>query len=106
MVFSEMTQALLQDNSSLEIAKNFYEALDHDHRNILKRASLEAALFLQVNDPRIYQAHSIFLQRDNVGIKGDVRDIVIEVPKNQIGISAKYNHTAKTLSFFRNHRFW
>ncbi|CAL9920158.1 conserved hypothetical protein [Candidatus Liberibacter solanacearum] len=85
---------MLQENSSLEIAKNFYETLGHDHKNILQRASLEAALFLQVEDPRINQAHSICLQRDNVGIKGDVRDIVIEVPKNQIGISAKYNHTA------------
>ncbi|QMV47058.1 HaeIII family restriction endonuclease [Wolbachia pipientis] len=45
-------------------------------------------------DARVTNARSILLQDDGVGIQGDVRDIVIEVPKGQIGISAKYNHAA------------
>ncbi|WP_375661622.1 MULTISPECIES: HaeIII family restriction endonuclease [unclassified Bartonella] len=37
---------------------------------------------------------TIVLQEDFVGIKGDVRDIILKVPENHIGISAKHNHSA------------
>lgn len=94
MAFSEIIQLVIKENSSLKVAKNCYEELESKHRNILKRASLEAALFLQAHDTKISSAHSVLLQKDSIGINEDARDIVIETQSNSIGISAKYNHTA------------
>ncbi|WP_404978351.1 HaeIII family restriction endonuclease [Bartonella sp. MM73XJBT.G] len=37
---------------------------------------------------------TIVLKEDSVGVKGDVRDIILKVLENPIGISAKHNHSA------------
>ncbi len=94
IAFYQITKAKIQENSSFEVAKNCYRSLEDLHKYILEKASSEAAMFLQAHDARVTNARSILLQDDGVGIQGDVRDIVIEVPKGQIGISAKYNHAA------------
>ncbi|MCZ2157930.1 HaeIII family restriction endonuclease [Bartonella sp. 220] len=57
-------------------------------------ASIEAAVFLQLHDKNIKNTKAIILQEDSVGIKGDVRDIILEIPENLVGISAKHNHSA------------
>ncbi|NEV49524.1 HaeIII family restriction endonuclease [Wolbachia pipientis] len=94
IAFYQITKAKIQENSLFEVAKNCYRSLEDLHKYILEKASSEAAMFLQAHDARVTNARSILLQDDGVGIQGDVRDIVIEVPKGQIGISAKYNHAA------------
>ncbi len=94
LAFHKITNAPIQQNTSLDVARVCYEKLDTDHKIILETASNETALFLQAHDSNLLKAKSILLQADGVGIQGDVRDIVIEVPKSPIGISAKHNHTA------------
>lgn len=94
IAFSQITKAKIQENSSFEVAGNCYRGLGDLHKYILEKASNEAVTFLQTHDTRIINARSILLQDDNIGMQGDVRDVVIEVPKGQIGISAKHNHTA------------
>ncbi|MDR2425728.1 MAG: HaeIII family restriction endonuclease [Endomicrobium sp.] len=93
--FSQITKVNILENQALETAKKCYELLDLSHRNLLQKSSDEAALFLSAHDTKIQKARSIMLQNDAIGIQGDVRDIVIEVPiSQQVGISAKHNHNA------------
>lgn len=93
--FSEVTKTDIVENQPFYTAKGFYESLETEHQELLQKASDEAALFLQAHDKKIQKALAIELQNDGVGILGDVRDIIIEVPKKgQVGISAKHNHTA------------
>lgn len=86
------TNAGIVINSASTTAQNYYE--HNIHRLHMDMAASEATIFLQCHDPRIDNATSIRFQADDAGKSGDVRDIVIEIVDNEIGISAKHNHHA------------
>ncbi|WP_419196699.1 HaeIII family restriction endonuclease [Bartonella grahamii] len=81
-------------NTFFQIAESFYNLFNDTEKRLLNLASIEAAVFLQLHDKNIRNTKTIILQEDSVGIKGDVRDIILKVPENPIGISAKHNHSA------------
>lgn len=93
--FSELTKTDIVKNKPFYTAKKFYKSLEIEHQELLKKASYEVTSFLQSHDLKIQEAILIELQSDEIGVRGDVRDIIIEVPKKgKVGISAKHNHTA------------
>ncbi|SSZ39641.1 HaeIII family restriction endonuclease [Bartonella grahamii] len=94
MGFKKATKASIEFNSSFQIAESFYNLFNDTEKRLLNLASIEAAIFLQLHDKNIRKMKTIVLQEDFVGIKGDVCDIILKVPENHIGISAKHNHSA------------
>ncbi|WP_375626315.1 HaeIII family restriction endonuclease [Bartonella sp. MU37NMGALS] len=94
MGFKKATKASIEFNSSFQIAESFYNLFNDTEKRLLNLASIEAAVFLQLHDKNIRNTKTIVLQEDFAGIKGDVRDIILKVPENHIGISAKHNHSA------------
>ena len=58
------------------------------------RAADEAAVFLSCHDNRFDQAKMVFLQKDDTGRKGDVRDVIVSIAQDEIGMSVKNNHSA------------
>ncbi|UNE54067.1 HaeIII family restriction endonuclease [Bartonella machadoae] len=94
MGFKKVTKAPIKFNSSFQIAESFYNLLNDSKKRLLDLASIEAAVFLQLHDKNIRGTKTIILQEDSVGIKGDVRDIILETPENPVGVSAKHNHNA------------
>ena len=77
---------------AMEYAKQCYQMCDQRESMII--AAREAALFLDAYDTNLRQATSIRLQSDSAGQTGDVRDLLLETFKGDIGISAKTNHYA------------
>ncbi|WP_336288544.1 HaeIII family restriction endonuclease [Bartonella sp. CB60] len=95
IAFKEVTKASIQESDlSFQGAKSCYNSLSDSQREVLNLASIKAAYFLLLNDQKIKDTKTIALQKDSVGLKGDVRDIILEAPENLIGISAKHNHNA------------
>ncbi|WP_455473914.1 HaeIII family restriction endonuclease [Bartonella sp. B30(2025)] len=92
--FKDVIQAPIKCNPSFQIAESFYNGLSNSKKTLLDIASMKAAAFLHANDKNIKNAKTIILQEDSVGIKGDVRDIILEIPEKPVGISAKHNHSA------------
>ena len=88
---SVVTRAPL-DSSTTTAAENFYR--QSGESGAMDRAASEAALFLQSYDSRFADAIGVRLQPDAAGIAGDVRDVIISTPNEEIGLSAKNNHQA------------
>lgn len=88
--------AILQEDKFLERAKNAFCDCTQIEKEKIFRASDEIAAFLIAHDKQLQQqtGNLIYLQSDMKGVEGDVRDVVIENRKKQIGISAKNRHTA------------
>ena len=57
-------------------------------------AASKAVNFLAQSDQRITKTNLIRMQTDKAGAIGDVRDIIMECGRDEIGISAKQNHDA------------
>ncbi len=57
-------------------------------------AAKEAVHFLRAHDHRLAETTHIIMQPDKRGQSGDVRDLLIQVPGDTIGISAKHRHDA------------
>lgn len=91
----KITETKIVDNSALNKASHYYHSInDTALLDRIDRAADELAVFLQYHDKRLDNAASIRLQPDNKGTIGDVRDIVIEINDDEVGISAKHNHDA------------
>lgn len=93
-IFKGSTNATIEESSALQIARKCFGSLTSSHQDLLSRAATESMLFLSAHDENIGQSRSIIIQQDGLGIKGDVRDIVIKTSLGDIGISAKHNHSA------------
>ena len=78
--------------STAESARQYYETCDQ--REFMDTAAREAALFLPAYDSNLERVTSVQLQTDGAGQAGDVRDILLNTPTGDIGISAKTNHQA------------
>lgn len=92
---SKITELPIVQNSAYEVAKSCYSRIHNEKElELFKLASHEASVFLTCHDTRFEKATSIVLSDDSIGIKGDVRDVVIQAPEYEIGVSAKNNHKA------------
>ena len=106
---SKLLGVEIRKGKALDVADACYKYLDNKTRQWIDRAADESSVFLTCHYNRFENGTLIFLQDDKIGIKGDVRDIVIQIPKSEIGISAKHNHKAikhsrlsDTIDFGRN----
>jgi len=85
-------------NSSLDANKNAYETLTEEQKKIYKISAESAIETIFELEPRIFENLSeeliLKFQKDEVAIKGDVRDIVISRKNFEIGLSIKHNHDA------------
>ena len=94
---SNYLPATLQDGVQLQKAKRCFEVCSSaEQQNIVKAAS-EVTAFLIAHDNRLSETGcSIYLQSDQLGQQGDVRDIIVHNAKldSDIGISAKNRHFA------------
>ncbi len=89
---SELTEIPIAQNKALNIAKRCYDT--QTSKVHMDNAALESTIFLQCHDERINDPKQVILQEDVLGRLGDVRDIVIFLDHDEIGISAKHNHQA------------
>lgn len=88
------------DNSSLDANKRAWEVMEDDKRAIFITSAMAAVDTILELEPKMAEnsADELHLefQKDNEGIKGDVRDIVIKrsALKWEVGLSIKHNHDA------------
>lgn len=94
---SERLPAPLEENAPLRTTMRCFERCsDSEQENIVK-AAREVALFLAAHDNRLSDnGCSVYLQSDQMGQMGDVRDVVVRntVINQDVGISAKNRHWA------------
>ena len=97
---SKFRKTLIVSNSSFEANKRAWDVMPNDMKELFT-ASAEAAVRSVLElEPRMEEnGNDILLlesQKDNAGISGDVRDIVIKRNNIQweIGLSIKHNHEA------------
>ncbi len=97
---SKIRKTVMVSNSSLEANKRAWNVMPKDMKELLTvsaEAAVDAVLELE---PRIVENDNdillLELQRDDSGITGDVRDIVIKRDDInwEIGLSIKHNHEA------------
>ena len=88
------------ENSSLEANQRAWNLIDAEKQELFE-ISAEAALKTVVDlEPKLVEKTSddllLEFQRDQAGVKGDVRDIVVKCDsvKWEIGFSVKHNHEA------------
>ncbi len=94
---SNCLPASLQDGLLLQKAKRCFEACSQMEQQNIIAAAREVAAFLAAHDNRLSDTGcSISLQSDQLGQKGDVRDVIVHNKKlnADIGISAKNRHFA------------
>lgn len=97
VAFSERLPAQLNENQQLRKAKSCFERCSYHERLNIVNASTEVVAFLVAHDTRLSDVGCfVYLQSDQMGQYGDVRDIIVHNTKiNQdIGISAKHRHRA------------
>lgn len=101
-IIQQGRKAVLVENEAFEQAKGYYDSFDKGEQNHFDNAAyetidtmvkIEPGLLAQKNDKDVL---SIFLQKDQEGENGDVRDIVFmrTTPHWEIGFSAKNNNDA------------
>jgi hypothetical protein len=97
IAFSESLPAIINENKQLQTATSCFERCTQLEKEKIVKASKEIAAFLTAHDTRLSDTGcSIYLQSDQMGQQGDVRDIIIHNSKTDedIGISAKNRHYA------------
>lgn len=94
---SKRLPARLETNPKIKNSKKCFERCSPREQDNIVKASEEAAAFLAAHDTRLSDAGCfIYLQSDQMGKEGDVRDIIVNnmTLKQEIGISAKNRHWA------------
>lgn len=86
---------------TLKVAKRCYEQCEDSEA--MFQAGMEAAALLRAYDDNVAQSFAVRGQSDQAGKEGDVRDLVLETPAGDIGISAKTNHQALKSPRLSNH---
>ena len=92
---AQWIQAELSMDRSMQVAYDYFNACDSIEQSKITNASKQIASFLAARDTRLaHHKCKIRIQSDMHGAKGDVRDIIIETPSGEVGISAKNRHHA------------
>ena len=97
---SKVRKATITDNSSLEANKKAWNNMNAEMQDLLMLSADSAVDTLIELEPRMIEDDNDILnlqfQKDEEGIKGDVRDIVIKRDNIswEVGLSIKHNHEA------------
>ncbi|MDR2486489.1 MAG: HaeIII family restriction endonuclease [Clostridiales Family XIII bacterium] len=98
------------DNTSLDVARGFYDGIGDDLRAVLDAAAVAAIRHIVRLEPQLVTPAGntplyLSLQEDAAGQRGDVRDVLIRRQQNawEIGISCKHNHSAVKHSRLSKH---
>ncbi len=92
---ADIIKAELIKDKSIETAHIYFKQCRPREQEKIMVSAREVALFLSKHDNRMEQDRStVILQSDMQGVKGDVRDIIIQTSQGDIGISAKNRHQA------------
>ncbi len=94
---SERLPAPLEENDRLRNAMRCFARCSDSERENMVNASREVAAFLSAHDTHLSDVGcSIYLQSDQMGKLGDVRDVIVHnnTINEDIGISAKNRHWA------------
>ena len=90
----------IEKSSTYEIAKECWNIIDKETKDIFKQSALTAAFSIFDLEPMIIEKGEdcleLKMQKDSEGENGDVRDIIIirNEEKWEIGLSIKHNHFA------------
>ena len=97
---AEVRKTRIVENSSLVANEKAWSLMDEDMQEIFMTSAGAAIDMVLELEPRMAEVDSdeltLEFQKDDQGVKGDVRDIVIK-RKNiewEIGLSIKHNHDA------------
>ncbi len=93
-------KSVIEKSSTYEIAKECWEFIDQETKDIFKQSALAATISIFDLEPMITEIGEdclvLKMQKDEEGEIGDVRDIIIirNAEKWEIGLSIKHNHFA------------
>ena len=93
-------KSVIEKSSTYEIAKECWNIIDEEMRDIFKQSALTAVYSIFDLEPMITEKGEdclvLKMQKDSEGEVGDVRDIIIirNAAKWEIGLSIKHNHFA------------
>ena len=91
----EIAQAKLVNSVHLETAERYFSKCDKKEQKKIMGSAKEIVIFLTRHETRIkQQSCSVKIQSDQEGARGDVRDVIIDTPDGEVGISAKNRHFA------------
>ena len=97
---SRIRKTKIKDNSSLEANKKAWDTITNDMQNLFKLSASSAVETILELEPCMVENSDdelvLEFQKDEAGIAGDVRDIVVKRDSMQweIGLSIKHNHEA------------
>ena len=92
--FADISNTTLERNSAGIKSQESYCLMPQCERNRIDKAASEVVMFLSAQDERLSKTSSVRIQDDKTGIEGDVRDILLCIDEEEIGISAKHRHNA------------
>lgn len=93
-------KSVIEKSSTYEIAKECWDFIDQETKDIFKQSALAATISIFDLEPMITEIGEdclvLKMQKDEEGEIGDVRDIIIirNAEKWKIGLSIKHNHFA------------
>lgn len=98
-VLSEVRPTVIEENSSLSANFKSWKSLNDDIKDIYKTSASAAVETILELEPKLTEGKDnlvLRFQKDESGIKGDVRDIVVDRESDnwEIGLSLKHNHEA------------
>ena len=97
---NEFRESVIEKSSTYEIAKECWNIIDKETKEIFKQSALTAVYSIFDLEPMITEKGDdcliLKMQKDEEGEIGDVRDIIIirKTEKWEIGLSIKHNHFA------------
>lgn len=97
---SVIRDSTILKNSSFEVSKNAWDSTDESVKNCLLSSANVAVTKIFELEPRILEKDkdcvTLQIQKDEKGVDGDVRDIIISRSdiRWEIGLSMKHNHFA------------
>lgn len=104
VAMSNHLPAELNTNLPLERAKDCFTKCSQREQEKIFKAATEVAAFLAAHDRHLSeQGFSVSVQTDQMGMKGDVRDILISNSNIELGVSAKNRHMAVKHSRLSEH---
>jgi len=98
--------AVIVNSIQMQKAKQCFEICPTDEQQNMAKSASEAVAFLVAHDDRLSESHCLVkLQSDQMGMRGDVRDVIVHNNdlNQDIGISAKNRHWAVKHSRLSEH---
>ena len=91
--FADLLSIPLNVNNPRKCGQEAYNNMSDNERQNVSLAASKAADFLLANDKRLSrEPQHVRMQSDMRGVEGDVRDIIVAIKDDEIGLSAKHRH--------------